>query len=474
MITIICLVGVVITWPILIPINVTGGAKQHELDLLTFGNIKAAEKKRYYAHAILAWIFFSMHIIPSSHYCLLTQTGFVIFIITRETIYFINLRQAYLLAPFNASRISARTVLFTDIPAEYLKSDNLKLLFGNTFRRFWRATDTTDLENDVKERDCIAMKLEGAEIKLSKNANNRRIKWEKKRQNVTGDEEAALASKWLDKKDRPTHTLGKIPLFGKKVDTIEWSRSELRKLIPKIQDTQLRHEKEEATILPAVFVEFSTQHAAQVAYRRMSPSKSPFMNPSAISITPAEVIWENLNLSRKQRRNRKIAAVVFVMLMIIFWSLPVSVVGAISNIDYLIEKLPWLAFIKDMPPKVVGVVTGLLPSVSLAVLIMLVPIVLRYISKLSGEVTLPAAELKTQSWHMAFQVIQVFLITTFSSGAAATVSQLIKHPEKATTLLAENLPKASNFYISYFIVQGLGMSLCSDVSKDVPAMLIGH
>ena len=59
MLTIICLAGVIITWPILIPINVTGGAKQHELDLLTFGNINGAGKNRYYAHAIIASIFFS-------------------------------------------------------------------------------------------------------------------------------------------------------------------------------------------------------------------------------------------------------------------------------------------------------------------------------------------------------------------------------------------------------------------------------
>jgi len=58
---------------------------------------------------------------------------------------------------------------------------------------------------------------------------------------------------------------------------------------------------------------------------------------------------------------------------------------------------------------------------------------------------------------MAFQVIQVFLITTFASGAAAVVTKIIDDPGSATTLLAENLPKASNFYISYFIVQGLGV-----------------
>lgn len=59
---------------------------------------------------------------------------------------------------------------------------------------------------------------------------------------------------------------------------------------------------------------------------------------------------------------------------------------------------------------------------------------------------------------MAFQVIQVFLITTFSSGAAAVVTNIINNPGSATTLLAENLPKSSNFFISYIIVQGLGLA----------------
>ncbi|KAG9240791.1 hypothetical protein BJ878DRAFT_524228 [Calycina marina] len=442
MITIICFVGVCITWPILLPINATGGAKQHELDILNFGNISAREKARYYAHTIVAWIFFS----------------FIMFVITRETIYFINLRQAYLLAPYSAARISSKTVLFTDVPKDYLNSENLKRLFGSTLVRFWKATDTSELESEVEKRDSAAFKLEAAEISLSKKANDRRIKWNKGRQDPTGDEEAALASKFLEKRDRPTHRLSKIPFVGKKVDTIEWTRSELKTLIPKVHEIQLKHQKEEGKLLPAVFVEFTTQHAAQVSFRRMTPRFSPHMNPRAISITPKEIIWENLKIGRKAKWNRKALAITFVVLLIIFWSIPVSIIGAISNINYLTDKVPWLAFIKDLPPKILGAITGLLPSLLLSALVMLVPIIFRFVSKLSGEISFPAVELECQSWHMAFQVIQVFLITTFSSGAAAATSQLLQHPESAHTLLAENLPKASNFYISYFIVQGLGIA----------------
>lgn len=51
-------------------------------------------------------------------------------------------------------------------------------------------------------------------------------------------------------------------------------------------------------------------------------------------------------------------------------------------------------------------------------------------------------------------MIQVFLITTFSSGAAAVAAEIAKDPSQVPALLAENLPKASNFYLTYFILQG--------------------
>lgn len=67
-------------------------------------------------------------------------------------------------------------------------------------------------------------------------------------------------------------------------------------------------------------------------------------------------------------------------------------------------------------------------------------------------------ELFTQSAHFAFQVVQVFLVTTLTSAASAATSQIVKNPLSAKTLLAKNLPKATNFYISYFLLQGLSTS----------------
>ncbi|KAK3076933.1 hypothetical protein LTS18_011611, partial [Coniosporium uncinatum] len=82
------LVGCAITWPVLFPVNATGGAGMQQLDILTMSNISSQGMNtfRYFAHAGCAWLFF----------------GFVMFMITRESIFYINLRQAFLMSPLYA------------------------------------------------------------------------------------------------------------------------------------------------------------------------------------------------------------------------------------------------------------------------------------------------------------------------------------------------------------------------------------
>ena len=137
-----------------------------------------------------------------------------------------------------------------------------------------------------------------------------------------------------------------------------------------------------------------------------------------------------------------------------------AVVGAISQLNYLetINGLTWLSFINKLPHVLLGIITNLLPVVMLALLMALLPPYLRWMSKLAGLPTLSLIELRTQNYFFWFQVIQVFIVTTLTSAASAAVGQIIKDPSSVTSLLAENLPKASNFYISYFILQGLQFS----------------
>ncbi|KAI9705577.1 MAG: Transmembrane protein 63C [Candelina mexicana] len=446
-VTAIAFVGCCITWPVLFPVNATGHGGQVQLNILSFSNV--VDKNRYYAHVFIAWIFY----------------GFVMLMVTREHIFYINLRQAYLLSPLYSQRMSSRTVLFTSVPDEFLDEAKLRRMFGNKLKNVWIATDTKDVEDLVKERDKTALKLEGAEIKLTKLANAARIKAHKKSRGrddeatITGagdGESGSVASRWLKPKQRPTHRT-KF-LIGKKVDTIDWARSELSTLIPQVDALQNAHRAGEAKYVNSVFVEFYSQAEAQAAFQMVAHHQALHMAPRFIGISPNEVIWKNLRIKWWERIIRNIATIAFVCALIIFWSIPVALVGIISHIDYIVPKVPFLKFIYKIPPVILGVVTGLLPTIMLAVLMALLPVVLRLAAKWGGMPSLSRIELRTQNFYFAFQVVQVFLVTTLSSAASASVVSIIQAPTSVTGLLAENLPKASTFYISYFILQGLAIS----------------
>jgi hypothetical protein len=80
------------------------------------------------------------------------------------------------------------------------------------------------------------------------------------------------------------------------------------------------------------------------------------------------------------------------------------------------------------------------------------------VAREAGVATLPEVELFTQNAYFVFQVVQVFLITTLSSAISATLTTILENPSSAESILAHSIPKASNFYVSYFVLQGFAMS----------------
>jgi calcium permeable stress-gated cation channel len=310
--------------------------------------------------------------------------------ITRELNYYITVRQAYLLSPQYANRISSRTVLVTTIPERYQHEAKLRQVFGRDVKNVWLCTDCSDLEDLVELRDKTAFALEGAETKLIKMATKNRFKAMKKggsdasgavdeeEAQAQNDESGSIASKWVAPKKRPTHKL-KF-LIGKKVDTINWSRENLPGMIEKVDAEQALHRAAKAKILSSAFIEFTSQSAAQTAVQSVAHHQPLHMAPRYIGVRPEEVIWSNLKLKWWERLVKNVLVIAAITATVIFWSIPVAFVGSISNINALIDKLPWLGFILDIPTVVLGVVTGLLPSVLLSILMALLPIYLRSLS----------------------------------------------------------------------------------------------
>jgi hypothetical protein len=91
-------------------------------------------------------------------------------------------------------------------------------------------------------------------------------------------------------------------------------------------------------------------------------------------------------------------------------------------------------------------------------------------AKLAGNPTNARVELFTQNAYFAFQVVQIFLVVTIGSTASAVVKQIIDTPSSTPTLLATRIPTVSNFYMSYFLVQGL--TVASGVISQVVGFVV--
>ena len=206
-------------------------------------------------------------------------TGFVFWMVTRESLYFINLRQAYFMSPLYASRISSKTVLFTSVPEDLVDEAKIRLIYGDDkVKKVWLVTDTKELAQMVEDREKAAFKLEAAETKLIKLATKARVKASETadaentpiQDASEEDESGSVAARWLKPSERPTHRLK--PIIGKKVDTINWARQEIGRLTPEIEAIQAKHRVGDAKLVNSVFVEFYTQNDAQAAYQMRTSS----------------------------------------------------------------------------------------------------------------------------------------------------------------------------------------------------------
>lgn len=284
--------------------------------------------------------------------------------------------------------------------------------------------------------------------------------------------EPAMWEKYLKKKDRPTHRLPPfgvtwlfgIPFITKKVDTIYWCREELARLNVEIEEDQAHPER--FPLMNSAFVQFNHQVAAHMACQSAIHHVPKQMAPRTCEISPKDVIWDNMSLSWLNEWVRTALVFLTVSAMIFLWAIPIAWTAALSQIDQLIQENDWLSFVRDNQTleNAAKAIAGVLPAVVLGLLLFLIPLILDFLGGLRGAKTGSQKIEFVQVFYFAFLFVQVFLIVSIASFFAASINDLVDNVAKLNTvnavldLLAENLPKAANYFFSYMILQALSTS----------------
>lgn len=352
----ICFVGSCITWPILFPVNATGGGKATQLDKIGFGNVR--DTSRLWAHVVVAWVLYI----------------FVMYVVARERLWLIGLRQAWQLSRANAARLSSRTVLYLNPPQDAPLHGDLHLNYGQEARKQWVVRSTQNLDKLVSARDSKASKLESTQVSFVTKANKKHSNLSKKQGTTTELSEQTITAL------RPKHKDQYV--VGKESDAIDHFRQKLQQASQKVDQNREEYSRDNSHGRFAVFVEYDSQSTAQRAFRAAPKSHLPVpvnlaIDTKLIGVLPKEIIWSNLAIPQSIRISRKAAGNVTIAALIFFWSFVSAFVGSISNVNYLSSKFDWLEWLQDLPAPLLGVLTGLVPPLLTSLLSSYVPIFMR-------------------------------------------------------------------------------------------------
>ncbi|KAL7904333.1 hypothetical protein GGI35DRAFT_489916, partial [Trichoderma velutinum] len=469
--------------PILIPLNYIDGngrsiscdevtaAKLRPriagLDTLAWGNIKRGNTGRYTAHLILA-------IITIVWTC-------AVFIY--EFKWYVEVRQHYFT---KINRNSMNMILVSSIPPRLLgKEAELKKIFSafpGGVRKIWFNRDLSKLLQKIAYRKKVHRALEEALTKYIWNVDKAYMQWRKYSgaqlglQSTVND--TTIPCSWS--KHRPEiwvhrskiQWLYGIPFLWEKTDAIEWYSKELNRLdesIEKERTNLFNNEQEHLNhypLLNSAYIQFNRQIAAHMACQSVMHHSPGYLATRLCEISLEGIFWDNVAISWWQEQVRVVAVVVVLTGMVVLWAIPVAWSGALSQLSNLIQSQSWLSFLRSntFTEYTAKALSGILPAVMIEILLFIVPFILRALARVKGVKTSSQETEFIQKTYFIFLYIQVFLVISIASFFTVTLGEYWNNLKELQTiqdvlnLLAQNLPKAANYFFCYMILQAMAAS----------------
>ncbi|VAH55282.1 unnamed protein product [Triticum turgidum subsp. durum] len=265
---------------------------------------------------------------------------------------------------------------------------------------------------------------------------------------------------------RPTHKTGFRGLIGKKVDTIEYCNEQIKELLPKLEDERKSalSEKQQR----AAFVFFNSRAAAasasQTLHAQMFDEWTVTEAPE-----PREVIWANLPRKIYDRHTRQTVVYLIVFVTVAFYMIPITAISAVTTLEKLREKLPFLKVVVDQP-FVKTVLQAYLPQIALIVFLAVLPTLLVSLSKSEGIPSQSHVVRAASGKYFYFIVFNVFIGYAIGSSLFSALEKVIKNPTGIFMTLATRLPGTATFFFTFVALRcfvGYGLEL----SRLVPLII---
>jgi len=394
-------------------------------------------------------------------------TGLTIYFIRAQTLRIIKVRQEYL---GNQETVTDRTIKLSGIPLELRDEETLKetiekLNIGKvesvTICREWKV-----LDNLMDKRTQTLRKLEEAwavhigpksnihimPLSLSRGRNGSQFDHDHEEGSLLGNNHVTTYEQ-----PRPTTRLwhGFMNLQIKQVDAIDLYTERLRKLDESIIIARKKEYK--ATALAFVTME-SIQRCQALVQMVIDGKAGQLLAKQAPA--PTDVVWRNTYLPRSSRMLRSWSITIFILILSVFWLIPVLLLAGLFDLCSIRHVWPGLADLLESHDIIKALVQTGLPTLVVSLLNVAVPFLYDYLANLQGTISQADVELSVISKNFLFTFFNLFLVLTIGGSASQFWPKLYdgtKEPAKLSYELARSVKQLGTFYTNFILLQGIGL-----------------
>ena len=130
---------------------------------------------------------------------------------------------------------------------------------------------------------------------------------------------------------------------------------------------------------------------------------------------PKDLIWPNLTNEKAANKTKTLIGFAFIFALSFGFVFLMGLLNQFVTIGNIRKAVPFVAKFLDSNPKLAGFLQSILGPVLLAVMLILVPIIMRSISRSQGKRTITEVEKSVFSKYFFFLVVQVFLVFSIFS-----------------------------------------------------------
>ena len=209
-------------------------------------------------------------------------------------------------------------------------------------------------------------------------------------------------------------------------------------------------------ISSTAFVTFKSMVTTNTALQILLSAKYPDMVVHR-AYSPRNIIWSNIEVGLKQIEARRTTAKYLVLMGVVFWSVVVSFIAGISNLDSLAEEYEWIRNYQDT--WFYDILNAYLAAGIILLLLVLLPLIFdsisRYYECAKSESIVQKSILER---YFYFQVANVY-VSIASTSIFRSISNIANDPYNIFSILGESLPSASLYFctlITTMTFTGLG------------------